>query len=423
MIRYFVFLLFIQSCLITKSHSKSIIRRLPGYDGYLPFKLETGYVGIGEKEDLKLFYCFVESTRNPKEDPLIFHIPGGPGASALFAMLEEAGPLTLISDNLTLTLNPYAWTKMANIIFVDIPAGTGYSYAETKQGWTSSDTILAAHSNEFIKKFLIDHPKFLRNPLYISGYSYTGIVVPKVTLDLYEGIERGEQPPVNIQGYILGSPLTDKFMDINSRFEYAHRMALISDDIYKEAIDNCDGNYVDINLANLVCTNSLRSYEEFRMSKALSKWANTDLVRQALNIHQGKVGKWVVINQTLHYKYGKSDTICYSYDIFSSFSYHKQLTSKNCRALILSGDHDFTFPHVGTEQWITLLNLEVQTPWKPFYVDDQVGGYVTEYAQNNYSLTYASVRGAGHTVVFFKPKESMVLAQRWFSSQTYSSDS
>ncbi|KAL9997669.1 putative sinapoylglucose--choline O-sinapoyltransferase [Helianthus debilis subsp. tardiflorus] len=54
-------------------------------------------------------------------------------------------------------------------------------------------------------------------------------------------------------------------MDINSRFEYAHRMALISDDIYKEAIDNCDGNYVDINLANLACTNSLRSYEEVRI--------------------------------------------------------------------------------------------------------------------------------------------------------------
>ncbi|KAJ0810524.1 putative sinapoylglucose--sinapoylglucose O-sinapoyltransferase [Helianthus annuus] len=213
-------------------------------------------------------------------------------------------------------------------------------------------------------------------------------------------------------------------MDINSRFEYAHRMALISDDIYKEAIDNCDGNYVDINLANLACTDSLRSYEEctshINVDHILLPFCNKS--DPTLDC-EGKVGKWVVINQTLHYKYGKSDTICYSYDIFSSFSYHKQLSSKNCRALILSGDHDFTFPHVGTEQWIALLNLEVQTPWKPFYVDDQVGGYVTEYAQNNYSLTYASVRGAGHTVVFFKPKESMVLAQRWFSSQTFSSDS
>ncbi|KAD7477727.1 hypothetical protein E3N88_00863 [Mikania micrantha] len=39
-----------------------------------------------------------------------------------------------------------------------------------------------------------------------------------------------------------------------------------------------------------------------------------------------------------------------------------------------NGDHDLTFPYVGVEQWITSLNLEVEAPWKPFYVDSQVGG-------------------------------------------------
>nr|GEZ03817.1 serine carboxypeptidase-like 16 [Tanacetum cinerariifolium] len=50
---------------------------------------------------------------------------------------------------------------------------------------------------------------------------------------------------LNIQGYILCSPLTDKFMDFNSRVEFAHRMALISDDIYKSAVENCRGDYVN----------------------------------------------------------------------------------------------------------------------------------------------------------------------------------
>ncbi|KAI3518387.1 hypothetical protein L1887_07067 [Cichorium endivia] len=137
-------------------------------------------------------------------------------------------------ENFTLIVNPTAWTEMANIIFVDIPAGTGFSYAETKNGWISSDNILANQANEFIKKFLINHPEFLKNPLYIAGISYLGLIVPKITLELYEGNERGDQPTLNIQGYILISPLTDKFKDFNSRFEYAHRMALISEDIYKD---------------------------------------------------------------------------------------------------------------------------------------------------------------------------------------------
>ncbi|GJZ68362.1 putative peptidase S10, serine carboxypeptidase, alpha/beta hydrolase fold protein [Tanacetum coccineum] len=85
-----VFILTIQFHVLSISHSKSIIETLPGYPGNLPFKLETGYVGTGEKEDVQLFYYFVESsTRNPFQDPLIFYISGGPGASALLAFLYE----------------------------------------------------------------------------------------------------------------------------------------------------------------------------------------------------------------------------------------------------------------------------------------------------------------------------------------------
>ncbi|XP_022002175.1 serine carboxypeptidase-like 13 [Helianthus annuus] len=444
---YFVFILIIQPCLMTKSHSKSTITTLPGYPGLLPFKLETSYVGIGEKEDIQLFYYFVESTRNPEEDPLIFHISGGPGCSGLRPLLGETGPLNINADGLTLALNPGSWTQMANMIYMDMPVGSGFSYAVTEEGWISSDTIFATQAHDFIKKFLSEHPKFSHNPLYISGTSYVGIIVPKVTLELYEGNEDGDQI-FNIQGYILCNPLTNKFMDFNSRLEYAYRMALISNDIHKSAIDNCHGNYVDINSANSACANSLQRYEECTSHiqtnnildpfcdendptldcdtdevKAINKWANIEVVQQALKVHEGMIGRWVMINQTLRYIQGKNDTSCYSYDIFSSFSYHKKLSSKRCRALIFSGDHDMTFPYVGVEQWIASLNLQVEAPWKPFYVDDQVGGYEMKYAQNNYSLTFATVKGGGHSLLLGNQRESLVVAQRWFSSQTYLSDS
>ncbi|KAK1413528.1 hypothetical protein QVD17_35303 [Tagetes erecta] len=348
------------------------------------------------------------------------------------------------SENLTLTLNPNAWTQIASIVFVDMPAGAviphhaGFSYAETEEGWSSSDTILVNYSKDFIRKFLNDHPKFLRNPLYISGISYSGIIIPKVALELYEGNEHGgDQQSINIQGYILCSPLTDKFKDFNSRVEYAHRMALISDDIYKSAVDNCDGNYVELNSANLACRNSLQRYEEctshINAESILDPYCDEKdpTLDCAIGIiatnnwvnKEGKVGYVQTINYTLHYVQGKSDQDYYSYDIFSSYSDHKKLSTKNCRALIFSGDHDMVFPYVGVEQWITSLNLQVESPWKPFYVDDQVGGYVTRYTQNNYSLTYATVKGAGHSVSYYKPQETSVLLQGLFSSQAYSSDS
>ncbi|KAL8246179.1 hypothetical protein R6Q59_007395 [Mikania micrantha] len=409
---------------------------------------------------MQAFYFFVESMRNPQKDPLIFDFPGGPGASSIITLINEKGPLQINTNNLTLTLNPNAWTQMANIVSVDMPAGTGFSYVETQEGWISSDTILAANYKDFIIKELI---------------SYSGIIVPKVILELHEGNERGDQPAVNIQGYILCSPLTNKFMDFNSRLEYAHGMALISDDIYQSAINNCNGNYVDTMRANSACRKSLLGYEKCTSrinfdnilepvsddSKynviflspflyigiiAINNWANMEVVQQALNVHQGMVGKFEENNYTLHYNQGKNDTIYYAYDIFSSFPYHKKLSAKSCRALIFSGDHDLTFPYVGVEQWISSLNLEVEAPWEPFYVDNQVGGYLTKYVLNNYSLSYATIKfqkhsrmkymvhkecsnaiellqGSGHVVDIYKPKEAFVLVQSWFSLQALSRDS
>ncbi|KAL8246181.1 hypothetical protein R6Q59_007397 [Mikania micrantha] len=401
-------------------------------------------MGIGEK-GMQAFYFFVESMRNPQEDPLIFHFPGGPGASSLVTFIYETGPLLINTDDLTLTLNPNAWTQMANMVFVDMPAGTGFCYAETQEGWISSDTIQVANYKEFIKKFLSDNPKFLENPLYISGISYSGIIVPKVTLELYEGNERGDQPAVNIQGYILCSPLTNKFMDFNSRIEYAHRMALISDDIYESAINNCNGNYVDTIQANSVCSKSLQSYEECTSrinfdnilepvldddeydvgTLALNNWGNMEAVQQALNVHQGMVGKFEENNYTLHYYQGMNDTIYYAYDMFSSYSYHKKLLAKSCRALIFSGDHDLTFPYVGVEQWISSLNLDVEAPWEPFYVDNQVGCFknINYMVHKECSNAIGLLQGSGHVVDIYKPKEAFVLVQSWFSSQALSSDS
>ncbi|KAK1413486.1 hypothetical protein QVD17_35260 [Tagetes erecta] len=446
MIRYIALFLIIHSSLITPSCSKSIIKTLPGYVGDLPFTLETGYVGIGEKEEIQLFYYFVESSRNPEKDPLIFHICGGPGGSALLPILVDTGPLIVSVDNLTLTLNPNAWTQVANMIFVDLLAGTGFSYSETEEGWSNSDTILVSQAKEFLKKFMSDHSKFLSNPLYLYGISYSGIVTPKVTLELYEGNERGEQPTLNIQGYILCSPLIDKFMTFNSKFEAAYRMTLISDDLHQLGIHNCDGNYVDINSTNLECINTLQSYKECTSrikpqnilepycdesnpnldceqdtDKAVNKWANEDVAQQALNVRQGMIGKWQAVNNTWHYEQGTNDTIYYSYNIFSSFPDHKKLLSKNCQALIFNGDHDFAFPYVGVERWIASLDLDVEVPWKPFYVDDQVGGYETKYTLNNYSLAYAIIKGAGHVVPQNKPTQTVALVRTWLSSQTYSS--
>ncbi|KAI7741927.1 hypothetical protein M8C21_024306, partial [Ambrosia artemisiifolia] len=80
--------------------------------------------------DSELFYYFIESEANPKDDPLIFWLTGDPGCSGLSALLYEIG----ISSSAAL---------VASIIFVDQPAGTGFAFAETPEAYITNDTLSA----------------------------------------------------------------------------------------------------------------------------------------------------------------------------------------------------------------------------------------------------------------------------------------
>ncbi|KAI3754305.1 hypothetical protein L1987_54087 [Smallanthus sonchifolius] len=89
----------------------------------------------------------------------------------------------------------------------------------------------------------------------------------------------------------------------------------------------------------------------------------------------------------------------------------------------LRGDHDFTFPYVGQEQWIKSLNLPIESPWNPWFLNNQVAGYETKYVKNGYSLTHTIVKGAGHSIPLFKPKEAWAILDAWLTSHSYVSDS
>ncbi|KAL0449425.1 UNVERIFIED_CONTAM: Serine carboxypeptidase-like 16 [Sesamum latifolium] len=172
--------------------SQSIVKTLPGFHGILPFKLETGYIGVGEEDEVQLFYYFVESENDPQRDPLILWLTGGPGCSGFSGLVYEIGPLAFDVEAFdgsfpSFITNPYSWTKVANIIFIDSPVGTGFSYATTSQAYNNSDTKSVEHNYWFLRKWLLNHSEFAKNRLYVAGDSYGGKIVPMVALKIAEG--------------------------------------------------------------------------------------------------------------------------------------------------------------------------------------------------------------------------------------------
>ena len=49
-----------------------------------------------------MFYWYFPSFSDPKNDPLVFWLSGGPGCSSSMALFTENGPFEIYKNNLTL---------------------------------------------------------------------------------------------------------------------------------------------------------------------------------------------------------------------------------------------------------------------------------------------------------------------------------
>lgn len=154
---------------------------------------------------------------------------------------------------------PYTWTKTASIIFLDAPVGTGFSYSTAQEGWATSDSKSAEQSYQFIKKWFKENPQYLGVQFFVSGDSYSGITVPLITLKVIKGNENGDKPKLNLRGYLIGSPHTDSVIDQNSKIVFAHRMTLISDEMYENAKTACNETYTNVDPANTACVLALEA--------------------------------------------------------------------------------------------------------------------------------------------------------------------
>ncbi|CAN8313910.1 unnamed protein product [Cochlearia groenlandica] len=440
-------LVLLQMLLLTQhtTYSANVVSHLPGFEGPLPFYLETGYIGVGEEEKVKLFYYFLKSENNPQEDPLMIWLTGGPACSAISSLIFEIGPLTFKIDDYngglpSLISTSYSWTKEASIIFLDQPVGTGFSYSTNPIADKPCDTREAKQTYEFIQKWLKDHPEFISNPFYVAGDSHAGIFIPAIVQHI----------SIGLFGYVLGNPVTDLVQDHNTRIPYAHNMGLISNELFESLKRSCQGNYEKVDPTNTQCLKFVDDYNKCvsrinigfiliplcdlaspnpysiendgRRSLAHSNlslpthdcymyryliathWANDEDVRKALHVVEGSIGKWARCNWDMDYEK----------DIKSSVPYHLNNSIKGIyRSLIYSGDHDMMIPHVGTQAWIKSLNYTIIDEWRPWFVNNQVIGYTRTYANN---MTFATIKARGHTAEY-KPEESFMMFQKWIRGQ------
>ena len=73
-----------------------------------------------------------------------------------------------------------------NVLFIDNPVGTGFSYAETKAAYTRTNAQIASDLVETMRHFYKRLPEFRKVPVYITSESYGGKMAAEFALSWYK---------------------------------------------------------------------------------------------------------------------------------------------------------------------------------------------------------------------------------------------
>lgn len=169
----------------------------------------SGYFDIDASEYKHYFYWAFASRGDPTSDPVVLWMTGGPGCSSELAALGENGPCTVNAGGGGTTSNPNSWNSHANLVYVDQPAGTGFSYS-SRDGYDTNEAEVAHDMVNFIQALLKAHPEWQKLDFYITGESYGGHYVPAVSHAVWEANQKGtNEIPVNLKGIAIGNGLTN----------------------------------------------------------------------------------------------------------------------------------------------------------------------------------------------------------------------
>ncbi|KAI5633232.1 serine carboxypeptidase domain-containing protein [Phthorimaea operculella] len=162
---------------------------------------DFGYVTV--RDGAHMFYWLFYTTAdvaNYTERPLIVWLQGGPGGSSTaIGNFEIMGPL-----DLSLQPRNYTWVKDFNVIYVDNPVGTGFSYVDNPSLLTTTNDEIALDFVNLMRGFYSKHPEFEGVPLYIFGQSYGGKMAVDMAIRMKEAEANGTISS-NLRGIAMGN--------------------------------------------------------------------------------------------------------------------------------------------------------------------------------------------------------------------------
>jgi serine carboxypeptidase-like clade 4 len=407
----------------------------------------SGYITInGSFENgAHLFYWMFESRSNPSKDPLILWLTGGPGCSSMLALFMENGPYKIQKD-LSLKINPFSWNSFANIIFIDQPVGTGFSYADNPLDYVIDEAQVAQDLYVFLQNFFHLYPKYAGLDFYILGESYAGHYVPALSYRILQGNRRHDGPyKINMKGLGIGNGWVDPYVQYAAYPAFAKMHNLINDAEYyafEAAVIVCHGL---ITAAYGVPGAWLPAFEECQlmaegvlgaMGVTLGYLPNPydytipcavpplcyDFTPIAAYLAQPSVQKALGVSGRTWTACAVAPHLFLLGDWITNLDVHiPSLLHNNYTVLVYSGMLDYICNWVGGEYWTTKLRWAGQTAFNNANYTKWVvdGKHLAGYARSAKGLTFLKVEAAGHMVPMDQPASALDMLRRFLKNQPF----
>ncbi|XP_057953706.1 serine carboxypeptidase-like 51 isoform X2 [Malania oleifera] len=382
----------------------------------------------------------VENSSKPW--PTILWLQGGPGASGVgLGNFLEIGPL-----NKNLEPRNSTWLRKADLLFVDNPVGTGFSFVEDKTLVVKTDLEAATDLTSLLAELFNRNQSLQKSPLYIVAESYGGKFAVTLGLSILSAIEN-KKLELNLGGVVLGDSWISPedfvlswgslLKDVSRLDDNGVQQSNSLAERIKQQLD--DGKFVDAtnswsNLENLIRINS--NYVSFynilldsgmdpvslaasELSKEIAKNSYSRYLNSLMSSPSGGVDLDTFMNGVIKEKLkiipnnvrwgGQSDLVFDAMEgdfMRPRIAEVDELLAKGVNVTIYNGQLDLICATKGTEAWIQKLRWEglngfLNQKRTPLYCDDHEG--TTGFRKTFRNLHFYWILGAGHFVPVDQP--------------------
>ncbi|KAK6904545.1 hypothetical protein I203_105360 [Kwoniella mangroviensis CBS 8507] len=422
----------------------------------------SGYLDISETKHL--FFWFEESRSNPKKDPLVLWLNGGPGCSSTTGLLFELGGCNIAEKGENVTFNEHSWNSVANVLYLDQPIGVGYSYSDGGEQVNNSPAA-AEDVYAFLILFISQFREYSKQQFHIAGESYAGTYIPNIASVIYKNnlaLDLAPTPGVpklNFASVMIGNGLTDPHAQFGSVPDWACDHSLSH---YAPYEDPEGSECVSLRAKAPRCQNLISSCYKTNskfacVPAALYCWSLFNEMQQlGLNMYdvRRKCDKSKDADGPLCYKemswmetylnkpeikkqLGAPDNVEFqscNMQINQNFLLQgdathnsgallNDLVDSGIRVLIYSGEADMLVNAIGCSRVVDNLETKYSSAYakahKKVFVDAKnvTAGWTKSAGEGAGNLAFVSFRNAGHMVPHDDPVGALTMISRWIKNE------